>query len=145
VCTGFDSFVRCGEWLGCALCASRWDSFFRRPVISPSITSKAIPHPRIDDVDPERDTVELNFAPCRRFRTATVPRYLPRLSGCERGAGWNPVYSSSRSISKCTRSCLSGNMRTVLVHESQDRRGYAYCGCAGRADCQGQQPITIRD
>ena len=55
-------------------------------------------HPRVYEVDPERDSVEIKSAPSCRLKQQTVPRHLPRMSGDECCPRRDALHSHSRSI-----------------------------------------------
>ena len=78
---------------------------------------KGDPHPRIDDVDPERDTVELNLL---HASVADGKPFLGICRGCQLvnvGLGGTLYTHLPDQLPNALDHSYPGNMRTVLVHE----------------------------
>jgi putative glutamine amidotransferase len=78
---------------------------------------KGDPHPRIDDVDPERDTVELNLL---HASVADGKPFLGICRGCQLvnvGLGGTLYTHIPDQLPNALDHSYPGNMRTVLVHE----------------------------
>jgi len=78
---------------------------------------KGDPHPRIDDVDPERDTVELNLL---HAAVADGKPFLGICRGCQLvnvGLGGTLYTHILDQLPNALDHSYPGNMRTVLVHE----------------------------
>ena len=78
---------------------------------------KGDPHPRIDDVDPERDTVELNLL---HAAVADGKPFLGICRGCQLvnvGLGGTLYTHIPDQLPNALDHSYPGNMRTVLVHE----------------------------
>jgi putative glutamine amidotransferase len=78
---------------------------------------KGDPHPRIDDVDPERDTVELNML---HAAALDGKPFLGICRGCQLvnvGLGGTLYTHIPDQLPNALDHSYPGNMRTVLVHE----------------------------
>ena len=78
---------------------------------------KGDPHPRIDDVDPERDTVELNLL---HASVADGKPFLGICRGCQLvnvGLAGTLYTHIPDQLPNALDHSYPGNMRTVLVHE----------------------------
>ena len=78
---------------------------------------KGDPHPRIDDVDPERDTVELNML---HAAVSDGKPFLGICRGCQLvnvGLGGTLYTHIPDQLPNALDHSYPGNMRTVLVHE----------------------------
>ena len=84
---------------------------------------KGDPHPRIDDVDPERDTVELNLL---HAAVADSKPFLGICRGCQLvnvGLGGTLYTHIPDQLPNALDHSYPGNMRTVLVHEVRIEEG----------------------
>jgi len=81
------------------------------------------PHPRIDDVDPERDTVELNML---HAAVSDGKPFLGICRGCQVvnvGLGGSLYTHLPDQFPNALDHAYPGNMRTVLVHEVKIEEG----------------------
>ena len=84
---------------------------------------KGDPHPRIDDVDPERDTVELNLL---HAAVSDGKPFLGICRGCQVvnvGLGGTLYTHLPDQFPNALDHAYPGNMRTVLVHEVKIEEG----------------------
>ena len=84
---------------------------------------KGDPHPRIDDVDPERDTVELNLL---HAAVSDGKPFLGICRGCQVvnvGLGGTLYTHLPDQFPNALDHAYPGNMRTVLVHEVRIEEG----------------------
>ena len=84
---------------------------------------KGDPHPRIDDVDPERDTVELNLL---HASVADGKPFLGICRGCQLvnvGLGGTLYTHIPDQLQNALDHSYPGDMRTVLVHEVRIEEG----------------------
>jgi len=84
---------------------------------------KGDPHPRIDDVDPERDTVELNML---HAAVADGKPFLGICRGCQLvnvGLGGTLYTHIPDQLPNALDHSYPGDMRTVLVHEVRIEEG----------------------
>jgi putative glutamine amidotransferase len=93
------------------------------------------PHPRIDDVDPERDSVELKML---NAAASDGKPFLGICRGCQLvnvGLGGTLYTHLPDQFPNALDHSYPGNMRTVLVHEVKIEEGTRR-GCVGRANRQ---------
>ncbi len=84
---------------------------------------KGDPHPRIDDVDPARDTVELNLL---QAAVADGKPFLGICRGCQLvniGLGGTLYTHIPDQLPNALDHSYPGNMRTILVHEVKIEEG----------------------
>jgi len=84
---------------------------------------KGDPHPRIDDVDPQRDTVELNML---HAAVSDGKPFLGICRGCQLvnvGLGGTLYTHLPDQLPNALDHAYPGNLRTVLVHEVRIEEG----------------------